>query len=138
MSRRPPTAGAYITVYLVGPLLSHVEEQSQMEGVTAPSWIKDRLMDAAPPAVREQALLIASPRPSRAKSTVSKPEPAPPPPPKPDFDTMVEQNRQRVLDLYAKGYSANSISAVLKVPYRVVDECIYTYTKAKPKKGEPK
>lgn len=135
MSRNPPTGGVYLTIYISGPLLGHLEEEATKEDMKVPGWIRERLLDMAPPHIQILARAASVPR-SNAPTTVSKPKPEPPPPPKPSFDQMVEANRQKVLDLDAKAYTPNAIGAVLRLPYRVVSEILYT--KAKPKKGAPK
>jgi len=135
MSRDPPTTGTYLTIYLAGPLLGHIEEQAELEGMGLPGWIRERLIDICPPYVQAATRRATRPQKDRTMSSEKKPKKEDPPA-APTFDELVEKNRQKVLDLDAKGYSSSAIGGVLRIPYRVVAECLYT--KVKPKKGDPK
>ena len=56
-----------------------------------------------------------------------------PPPPPPTDAELVDKHRVMILELDSKAYSATAIASVLRIPYRVVQEALYS--KAKPKKG---
>jgi hypothetical protein len=69
-----------------------------------------------------------------AYQSEKKPQPDPPKP-KPSFDELVELNRDRVLELDARGYLPTGIAAVLHIPYAVV-ETILNIPAPPKKKGQ--
>ena len=147
MSKEPPTSGTYVPIYLSAALYDFIAERARESGISMPGWIRGQLVELCPPDVREHAKRANTmptepkpPRPSEAvhqrpKKTIARPE-AEAPPAKPNFDELIEKHRDRVRDLEAKAYSENAISAVLRIPYRVVQEILNT--KAPPKKGGQK
>lgn len=138
MSREPPKAGVYLSIYLSVPLLEHIEREARLEDQGIPGWIRDRIIDLCPPHIQAAARAAIQPRPKGRKGDKenSKPAPPPPPPPKLSLEELVEKHREKILELDAKGYLPNSIGAVLRVPYRVVSEVLYR--RVPPKKGMPK
>lgn len=136
MSREPPKAGVYLSIYLSVPLLEHIEREAKLEDQGIPGWIRDRIIDLCPPHIQQQARAALQARPRGMRGTESKPPPPPPPPPKLSLEELVEKHREKILELDAKGYLPNSIGAVLRVPYRVVSEVLYR--SVPPKKGSPK
>lgn len=133
MSKR--STGAYITVYFSDPVLNHLQELLAEAKTPIATYVRELVIETCPKDVQEQAAALAREASRKAEQYARKPqfETRPTKPPPPSFDDLVEANRDRVRDLEANGNSANAIAAILKLPYRVVQEILTT--PAKPKKG---
>lgn len=129
--------GHSINIYLSLPLGAWVEQQALAAQQTVPGWVRDRLLELAPPDIHAAAR--AQLRGNEHKPFREAVKPGRPAKEKPvtrdteaEFLEMVEAHRDRVLDLDAKAYTENQIAGIAKVPFKVVQHILTT--KAQPKR----
>lgn len=130
--------GDYVKVYLSQPIIDYLEEMLADTEKPVATWIRERVFEVLPPDVRKQAdALLKNKNPGLSRTErISPGRPPPsPPPPEPSFEDLVEANRDRVLDLEARGYSASQIGSVTKLQFKLIEHILST--KAPPKKGRP-
>jgi hypothetical protein len=131
--KRVKPSGEIIQLYMSAPINDWIEEQARIAGTTVNAWIKGLIIAHAPAAVQKAAEKAArgagrQPVPVHSKPVQEPPKAAP----GPSFDDQVEANREKVLDLDARGYLENSIAAITKLPFKVVQQILTS--KPTPKK----
>lgn len=148
-------SGKNIGLYLPGEVYGYIADDARVRGIPVTTWVRDAVLAACPADVRpEQAgakLPAKRRRPAQkarqqAKKPARKAAPQKQPRDKPalpgdgkqepvSFDALVERNRDRVLDLDARGHLPNAICSITRLEYRVVRHILTT--RKKPAKGRP-
>lgn len=139
MSFKKAVHGEYVSVYLPSGIYNYIERDAARQRIGVATWIRNTALDLCPEEIRNLTGEIRARRPSHpAQGEVAEskaPEQAPAAPParrRPKdseaaaFDALVDGSRAQVLALAAKGYRDNAISAIARLPYRVVQHILTT------------
>jgi len=139
MSAKHRKSGDNVTVYLPNTVHGFIEMDAARQGIGVATWIRNAALKLCPPEIRISAGEIRARRPSPARrETIAEAvaaEAAPTATPAKRgaehaedaaFNALVERSRAQVLTLAAKGYRENAISAIARLPYRVVQHILST------------
>ena len=142
MSAKHRKSGDNVTVYLPNTVHGFIERDAARQGIGVATWIRNAALELCPPEIRISAGEIRARRPSPARrETIAEAVAAGAAPTAHParrgaeqaehaedaaFDALVERSRPQVLALAAQGYRENAISAIARLPYRVVQHVLTT------------
>lgn len=125
--------GSYVSVYLDAPLADYVEKAAKADGETAPTWIRNLVLDHVPEDVAAEARALlkydrVNAKPGRPRKVEAQPAAGS----QESVSALAEIHRERVLELESRGYLRMQIASTLKVSHALIDHILST--KATPKK----
>jgi hypothetical protein len=133
------TQGEYVPVYLSRPILAHVRSIADKRGMSIAGFIRKLILETCPDDVREAAELAG-----RFRHQTRKPSPGRPSTRSQDTDLVADlqaterADKQKVLELAAKGYGDNAIAAIAKLPYRLVQAIVAAEGKTSNRQRRPR
>ena len=139
MSAKHRKSGEYVSIYLPAAVYEHISRDAARQRIGVATWIRNGAIDLCPEEIRNLAGKIRARRPAHAEPSDITEARAPDQQDSKDaaFGDLVARSRPQVLALAAKGYRENAISAIARLPYRVVQHIMATEaaTQKKRRKG---
>lgn len=126
MSAKHSKSGEYLSIYLPAAVYEHTSRDAARQRIGVATWIRNAALDLCPEEIRNLACEIRARRRSHAakgevlaKRRSKDQEVA-------AFDALVDGSCAQVLALATRGYRDNAISAIARLPYRVVQHVLTT------------
>lgn len=150
MSAKHRKSGENVSVYLPNAVHAFIEMDAARQRIGVATWIRNAALNLCPPEIRISADEIRARRPKpsmreqiadgddgEAATIAPSPKSVARDSADAAFNALVARSRAQVLTLAAKGYRENAISAIARLPYRVVQHIVATEaaTQKKRRKG---